>query len=83
MLLKRSVRQTRFMMPRLNVLVSAAAAAVASCAAACLPPAFLGVEAPGEGFNPSTWMLDISAVGSEARLGVDFAAVYQDSSLRT
>ncbi|KAF6262511.1 ATP-binding cassette transporter [Scenedesmus sp. NREL 46B-D3] len=41
-----------------------------------------GVEAPGEGFNPSTWMLDISAVGSEARLDVDFAQAYQDSQLR-
>uniref|UniRef100_A0A383WGZ5 ABC transporter domain-containing protein n=1 Tax=Tetradesmus obliquus TaxID=3088 RepID=A0A383WGZ5_TETOB len=41
-----------------------------------------GVEPPGEGFNPSTWMLDVSAVGSEARLAVDFADVYEDSQLR-
>jgi hypothetical protein len=51
------------------------------CCCCCSSP-LPGVEPPGDGFNPSTWMLDISAVGSEARLAVDFADVYQDSDLR-
>jgi hypothetical protein len=81
LLFKHIVRQTRITQ-RLKVCI---------CCCCCCCPVLLpasplrlsGVEAPGDGFNPSTWMLDISAVGSEARLGVDFAAVYQDSSLRT
>jgi hypothetical protein len=35
-----------------------------------------GVVAPRRGLNPATWMLDISSVGSQAALGVDFADVY-------
>lgn len=41
-----------------------------------------GVEPPPGELNPATWMLDISAVGGEAKLGVDFADVYRDSELR-
>lgn len=40
-----------------------------------------GVEPPAGALNPATWMLDITAVGSEAQLDVDFADVYQDSQL--
>jgi energy-coupling factor transporter ATP-binding protein EcfA2 len=40
-----------------------------------------GVETPVGGLNPATWMLDITAVGSEAQLDVDFADVYQDSDV--
>lgn len=34
-----------------------------------------------EGYNPATWMLDVSSVGAETRLEVDFAQIYRDSSL--
>lgn len=40
-----------------------------------------GVEPPQGKLNPATWMLDISAVGAEASLGVDFADIYADSEL--
>ncbi|KAF6261001.1 ATP-binding cassette transporter [Scenedesmus sp. NREL 46B-D3] len=42
-----------------------------------------GVHAPRSGLNPATWMLDISSVGSQAALGVDFADVYAASELCT
>ena len=32
-----------------------------------------------EGINPATWMLEVSSVGSESRLGISFADVYKDS----
>lgn len=34
-----------------------------------------------EGYNPATWMLEISSAGVEQRLGVDFADIYSKSSL--
>lgn len=40
------------------------------------------VEAPQGELNPATWMLDISAVGAEAKYGVDWADVYDGSELR-
>ena len=38
-----------------------------------------GVKPIEEGINPATWMLEQSTVGQEARLGVNFAAIYKDS----
>ena len=35
-----------------------------------------------EGYNPATWMLDISTISSEQRMGVNLADVYQDSQQR-
>ena len=32
-----------------------------------------------EGINPATWMLEISTPGMEARLGLDFADIYENS----
>jgi hypothetical protein len=40
------------------------------------------VEPPQDGLNPATWMLDISAVGAEAKYQVDWAEVYTNSELR-
>lgn len=38
-----------------------------------------GVPDIEEGINPATWMLEVSSVGSESRMGVNFAEVYEDS----
>ncbi|KAH9313294.1 hypothetical protein KI387_028329, partial [Taxus chinensis] len=40
-----------------------------------------GVPIITPGYNPATWMLEASSVGSEMRLGIDFAEVYRNSSL--
>ena len=38
-----------------------------------------GVPSIEEGLNPATWMLEVSSLGSESRLGINFADVYKDS----
>ena len=49
--------------------------------------ALLGLQAvPGvpkvkEGYNPATWMLEISTPAVEGQLNVDFAEIYAKSSL--
>ncbi|RZC79069.1 hypothetical protein C5167_003836 [Papaver somniferum] len=40
-----------------------------------------GVTKITPGYNPATWMLEASSVGSENLLGVDFAEIYSKSSL--
>ncbi|KAH7863963.1 hypothetical protein Vadar_024070 [Vaccinium darrowii] len=40
-----------------------------------------GVPKIKEGYNPATWMLDVSSTAVEAQLGVDFADIYANSSL--
>ncbi|CAM6099489.1 unnamed protein product [Calypogeia fissa] len=40
-----------------------------------------GVPKIKEGYNPATWMLEVTSVGVEQRLGVDFADIYRKSSL--
>lgn len=40
-----------------------------------------GVPKITPGYNPATWMLEASSVGSENLLGVDFADIYSKSSL--
>ncbi|CAM6100567.1 unnamed protein product [Calypogeia fissa] len=40
-----------------------------------------GVPKITEGYNPATWMLEVSSVGVEHRLGVDFAELYEKSAL--
>ncbi|KAJ7297517.1 hypothetical protein O6H91_Y051600 [Diphasiastrum complanatum] len=40
-----------------------------------------GVPGIREGYNPATWMLEISSEAAESRLGVDFAEIYKNSSL--
>jgi len=34
-----------------------------------------------EGYNPATWMLEVSTPAAELRIGKDFADIYRDSSL--
>ncbi|GAX74481.1 hypothetical protein CEUSTIGMA_g1930.t1 [Chlamydomonas eustigma] len=40
-----------------------------------------GVRPCANGINPATWMLEITALGPEQRLGVDFADLYASSKL--
>ncbi|KAF3450815.1 hypothetical protein FNV43_RR06904 [Rhamnella rubrinervis] len=40
-----------------------------------------GVTKIKDGYNPATWMLEVSNSAQEAALGVDFAKVYKDSAL--
>nr|QVT92286.1 ABC transporter [Salvia miltiorrhiza] len=40
-----------------------------------------GVPKIEDGYNPATWMLDISTTAAESELGVDFADIYAESSL--
>ncbi|KAL3718276.1 hypothetical protein ACJRO7_003420 [Eucalyptus globulus] len=40
-----------------------------------------GVPKIKEGYNPATWMLDVSATSVEAQLDVDFAEIYANSDL--
>lgn len=32
-----------------------------------------------DGYNPATWMLEVSSAAVEAQLGVDFADIYMNS----
>ena len=40
-----------------------------------------GVEKCQEGINPATWMMEVSSVGAEHKLNVDFADIYRNSGL--
>ncbi|XP_030534266.1 pleiotropic drug resistance protein 2-like isoform X1 [Rhodamnia argentea] len=40
-----------------------------------------GVPKIRDGYNPATWMLEITALQVEAQLGMDFAGIYSNSSL--
>lgn len=40
-----------------------------------------GVPKITEGYNPATWMLEVSNVDVEVQLGVDFADLYTKSAL--
>ena len=40
-----------------------------------------GVEKITEGYNPATWMLEVSSPLAEARLNVNFAEIYANSQL--
>ncbi|KAL2654248.1 hypothetical protein R1flu_022376 [Riccia fluitans] len=40
-----------------------------------------GAPKIAEGYNPATWMLEVSSVGIETKLGIDFADVYESSDL--
>ena len=40
-----------------------------------------GVPPIAKDFNPATWMLDISTISAEQRLGLDLAEVYSSSEL--
>ncbi|KAE8678601.1 Pleiotropic drug resistance protein 12 [Hibiscus syriacus] len=40
-----------------------------------------GVPKIKDKYNPATWMLEVSSIAAEARLGIDFAEHYKSSSL--
>ena len=40
-----------------------------------------GVSKIIEGYNPATWMLEVSSPLAEARLEIDFADIYDKSAL--
>ncbi|KAG6387940.1 hypothetical protein SASPL_153136 [Salvia splendens] len=40
-----------------------------------------GISNIKDGYNPATWMLDITAAAQEAALGVDFNQIYRNSEL--
>lgn len=40
-----------------------------------------GVPKIKDGYNPATWMLEVSSSAAEAQLGIDFAEVYANSAL--
>ncbi|WCJ19069.1 ABC transporter G family member 39 [Euphorbia peplus] len=40
-----------------------------------------GVPKITDGYNPATWMLDISSTAAESQLNVDFAEIYEKSEL--
>ncbi|KAL9238626.1 hypothetical protein vseg_013022 [Gypsophila vaccaria] len=40
-----------------------------------------GVQKITDGYNPATWMLEVSTPGQELALGVDFADLYRNSDL--
>ncbi|KAL8189299.1 hypothetical protein R6Q57_028865 [Mikania cordata] len=42
-----------------------------------------GVSKITDGYNPATWMLEVSASSQEAALGVDFTEIYKNSELFT
>ena len=40
-----------------------------------------GVPKIAEKYNPATWMLEVSSMAAEVRLGMDFAEYYRSSAL--
>ncbi len=45
---------------------------------------FQGIEGVGkiqDGYNPATWMLEVTSSAHETALGIDFANVYRNSEL--
>jgi hypothetical protein len=40
-----------------------------------------GIEKITKGYNPATWMLEVSSPLAEARLEVNFAEIYANSDL--
>jgi hypothetical protein len=40
-----------------------------------------GVQKIKEGYNPATWMLEVSNISVESQLGIDFAEMYRNSAV--
>jgi hypothetical protein len=40
-----------------------------------------GVSKIKDGYNPATWMLEVTSSSQEMALGVDFANIYKNSNL--
>lgn len=47
----------------------------------CSFKAINGVGKIKDGYNPATWMLEVTSPAQEAAIGVDFAQVYKNSTL--
>jgi hypothetical protein len=43
--------------------------------------AISGVQKIKDGYNPATWMLEVSSASVETQLDVDFAEIYANSNL--
>lgn len=51
------------------------------CCFLCLIQGMDGVPKIRDGYNPATWMLEVTSAKEEAALGVDFSQVYKNSEL--
>ena len=40
-----------------------------------------GVPKIKDGYNPATWMLEVTSAGQEEALGINFTEIYKDSEL--
>jgi hypothetical protein len=40
-----------------------------------------GVTSIRDKYNPATWMLEVTSIAQEQRLGIDFADLYANSSI--
>jgi hypothetical protein len=40
-----------------------------------------GVTKIKDGYNPATWMLEVTTVSQEQLLGIDFSGIYKKSKL--
>lgn len=40
-----------------------------------------GVHKIKDGYNPATWMLEVTSLAQESALGVDFSELYKNSDL--
>ena len=38
-----------------------------------------GVPKIRDSYNPATWMLEVTSPSAEAKLGIDFAHIYEES----
>ena len=47
----------------------------------CVVKGIQGVSKIEDGYNPATWMLEVTSAAQEITLGVDFAEVYKNSEL--
>lgn len=47
----------------------------------CFAQGIHGVSKIKDGYNPATWMLEVTTIGQEQMLGVDFSDIYKKSEL--
>jgi hypothetical protein len=47
----------------------------------CTVQGIHGVSKIKDGYNPATWMLEVTTIGQEQMLGVDFSDIYKKSEL--
>ena len=56
-------------------------AKILSCAHFFILKGMEGVSKIKDGYNPATWMLEVTSSAKEMELGIDFAEVYRNSEL--